>query len=218
MGLEVGSYINDLVITNPTSSDAKSAGDDHFRLMFGRQGLHLIVVQRQVLLADTVLHGFEPFARLVRGGTVGQVAASVQRHAQNGVAGLDQRLKHALVGLRARVRLHVGVRHAEQLAGALDCQILGHIDPLAAAVIALARIAFGIFVRHHRTLRFHHGARDDVFRSDQFDLMALTAKFRGDRAEQFGVTGGKAFGEKAGVAGGCGHGNLLLERANSADN
>lgn len=33
MGLETGSYIADLVITNPTSSDAKSQGDDHLRLL-----------------------------------------------------------------------------------------------------------------------------------------------------------------------------------------
>ena len=33
MALETGSYINDLVITNPTSSDAKSQGDDHLRLL-----------------------------------------------------------------------------------------------------------------------------------------------------------------------------------------
>lgn len=33
MSLETGTYINDLVVTNPTSTDAKSAGDDHFRLI-----------------------------------------------------------------------------------------------------------------------------------------------------------------------------------------
>lgn len=33
MGLETGDYINDLVITNPTASDLKSFGDDHFRLI-----------------------------------------------------------------------------------------------------------------------------------------------------------------------------------------
>lgn len=33
MALETGDYINDLVITNPTSTDPKSAGDDHFRLI-----------------------------------------------------------------------------------------------------------------------------------------------------------------------------------------
>lgn len=33
MGLETGSDISDLVITNPQSSDPKSAGDDHLRLI-----------------------------------------------------------------------------------------------------------------------------------------------------------------------------------------
>jgi hypothetical protein len=33
VSLESGSYINDLVITNPTSSDPKSQGDDHFQLI-----------------------------------------------------------------------------------------------------------------------------------------------------------------------------------------
>lgn len=33
MGLETGTYISDLVSTNPTSSDPKSQGDDHLRLI-----------------------------------------------------------------------------------------------------------------------------------------------------------------------------------------
>lgn len=33
MALETGNYINDLVITNPTSTDPKSQGDDHIRLV-----------------------------------------------------------------------------------------------------------------------------------------------------------------------------------------
>jgi len=33
MALETGSYVNDLVVTNPTNSDAKHQGDDHLRLI-----------------------------------------------------------------------------------------------------------------------------------------------------------------------------------------
>lgn len=33
MGLETGTYISDLVVTNPTSSDPKNQGDDHVRLL-----------------------------------------------------------------------------------------------------------------------------------------------------------------------------------------
>ena len=53
------------------------------------------------------------------------------------------------VGLRARVRLHVGVVGAEQFLGTLDGQRLDVVDVLAAAVVALARIALGVLVRQH---------------------------------------------------------------------
>ena len=33
MALETGNYISDLVVTNPTSADPKSQGDDHLRLI-----------------------------------------------------------------------------------------------------------------------------------------------------------------------------------------
>ncbi len=101
--------------------------------------------------------------------------------------------------------------HAEQLAGPLDRQVLGHVDELAAAVVALAGIAFGILVRHHRTLRFHHGAAHDVLAGDQLDLVALAAKLVGDGGKERGVTGGKAFGEETGVAVRGVHGRLLKE-------
>jgi hypothetical protein len=45
---------------------------------------------------------------------VGQVAAGGERHAEDGVAGLQQRQQHRLVGLRAGMRLHVGEGAAEQ--------------------------------------------------------------------------------------------------------
>jgi hypothetical protein len=86
-----------------------------------------------------------------------------------------------LVHLAAGVRLHVGELSAEQLLGALDRQVLGDIDELAAAVIARARIALGVFVGHHRALRFQHGAGDDVLRGDQLDLVALAAELLFDR-------------------------------------
>ena len=85
------------------------------------------------------------------------------------VAGLHQREEHRLVGLAAGIGLHVGELALEQLAGALDGERLGDVDELAAAVIAPAGIALGVFVRHHRALRLEHGARDDVLRGDQFD-------------------------------------------------
>ena len=72
-------------------------------------------------------------------------------------------------------------------------RLFGHVHILAAAVVALARIALGVFVGHHRALRLHHRRRHDVFRRDQLDLVALAAKFVADRGEKLGVAGGEAF-------------------------
>ena len=113
------------------------------------------------------------------------MAAGGEIEAHEGIAGLQQRQKHRLVHLAAGVRLHVGELRAEQLLGALDRQRLGDVDPFAAAVIARARIAFGIFVGHHRALRFQHRPADDVFRRDQLDLMTLAAEFALDRGGDF---------------------------------
>ena len=76
--------------------------------------------------------------------------------------GCEQRQEHRLVHLAARMGLDVGEAGAEQLLGALDRQRLDHVDIFAAAVIAPARIAFGIFVGEDRALRLEHGAGDDV--------------------------------------------------------
>ena len=70
---------------------------------------------------------------------VRQVAAVRQIHAQHGVAGLQRGHVHGDVGLRAGMRLHVGVLGAEELLGAVDGQLLGAVHEFAAAVVALAR-------------------------------------------------------------------------------
>jgi hypothetical protein len=97
------------------------AADQHLRLVLQREALDLVVVD-QTLFGDAVLHGVEQLAGEIDLGAVGQVAAVGQAHAEDGVARLQQRQIHRLVGLRAGVRLHVGVVGAEQLLDALDRQ------------------------------------------------------------------------------------------------
>ena len=47
------------------------------------------------------------------------------------------------------MRLHVGVFGFEQLLGAIACEVLDDVGKFAAAVVALAGIAFGIFVSEY---------------------------------------------------------------------
>ena len=171
----------------------------------------LVHVDDLVLAAHGVMLRLEPFAGHVHGRAVGEMAAGGEIEAHEGIAGLQQRQKHRLVHLAAGVGLHVGKAGAEQFLGALDRQRLGDIDPFAAAVIALARIAFGVFVGHHRALRFQHRAADDVFRRDQLDLVALPAEFAPDRRGDFGIGLGERRGEeRVGRGSGLG-GRLALE-------
>ncbi len=61
--------------------------------------------------------------------------------------GFSMREVHRHVRLRAGVRLHVGVLGAEQRLRAVDRELLDDVHVLAAAVVALARIALGVLVR-----------------------------------------------------------------------
>ena len=112
---------------------------------------------------------------------MGEMPPGRQRQAENCVAGLQQCKIDSSVGLRARMRLDVGKSAIEQLFGAIDRELLGHIHEFATAVVAAPGIPFCIFVRHHRTGRFENRARNDIFRGDQFDLILLAGKFATDR-------------------------------------
>jgi hypothetical protein len=71
------------------------------------------------------------------------------------------------------VRLHIGVIGAKQLLGALDGQLLGLVDILAAAVVALVRVAFGVLVGQHRPLHRQHARAGVVLGGDQLDMLFL---------------------------------------------
>ena len=83
--------------------------------------------------------------------------------------------------------LHIGVFGTEYFTHTFDGQILDLIDTFAAAVIALARIAFRIFVGEYRPHRGHNRLTDDVLRSDQLDVARLTVVLRLDQAAELGI-------------------------------
>ena len=168
-----------------------------------------------VLAPHGVVRSLEPFAGHVDRRAMGEMSAGGEIEAHEGIAGLQQRQEHRLVHLAARIGLHVGELGAEQFLGAVDRQRFHHIDPFAAAVIAIARIAFGIFVGQHRTLRFQHRAADDVFRRDQLDLMALAAEFALDRGGDIRIgLGERGRKERVGRGGGFGAGRRRAHERN----
>ena len=116
-----------------------------------------------------------------------QVTAFGEAHAHDRVARLGEGHQHRLVGLRTRIRLDVGAVGAEQGLEAIDRNLLDHVDVLATAVVALAGIAFGIFVGQLGALGFHYGLADVVLGCDQLDVILLAAILVFDRFPEFGI-------------------------------
>ncbi len=180
----------------PMARIGRAAGYDQFRLVLARQRLDLIHVDPMRGAIDPIGDRLEPAAGHVDRGPMGEVSSRREIEAHERVAGLHQGEEHSLVGLAAGIGLDIGEAAVEQLAGALDRQAFRNVDELAAAVIAPAGIAFGIFVGHHRALRLEHGARHDVFRSDEFDAVALTAELEFDRSGNLGIGAGEVRGKE----------------------
>ena len=93
----------------------------------------------------------------------------------------------AMVGVRAGVRLHVGVLGAEQRARARAREFLGVVDDEVAAVVALAGIALGVLVGEHRALRLEHRRRREVLRRDQLDRRVLALELAPDDVGDLGI-------------------------------
>ena len=130
----------------PLTAVGRAATDDEFRLLFECETLHLIIVHAACLLVEIVAHRIVEDSGGVDMAAMREVAAVVEVESHEGVAWLEHRKQHGCVGLCARVGLYVGVFSTEELFHALDGESLGLVHHLTSAVIALARIALGIFV------------------------------------------------------------------------
>ena len=80
------------------------------------------------------------------------------------------------VGVDARVRLDVGVRGAEQLAGVLGGERLDGVDVLAAGVEAAADGALGVLVAEPVAHGQQHGRGGVVLAGDQLERLALVGR------------------------------------------
>ena len=74
------------------------------------------------------------------------------------------------------MRLHVGMVCSKNLLRTVAREVFHNIHALASAVIALARVALRVFVGEHAAHRGHDCRGNEVFRSDQFNVAALTGE------------------------------------------
>ncbi len=119
--------------------------------------------------------------------SVGEMTAVREIHRQNFVARFNCGEINGHIRLRTAMRLHIRVLGAEQQFRAIDRELLDRVHIFAAAVPAFFRITFGVLVREHAPLCFHHRAAGEIFRRDQFDIFSLPFFFRADGVEDFRI-------------------------------
>jgi hypothetical protein len=156
------------------------------------QRLDLGHIDPQVRFAHVVGDHVVELAGKVDLHAVRQVSAVGQAQAHDGVARVQQCEHGGGVGLGAGVRLDVGELRAEQCLHAVDGQLLHHVNVLAAAVVALARVALGVLVGEDRTLRLHNGGRGEILGGDHFQRGLLAHQFMGDCLLDLGIDYGKS--------------------------
>eukprot|EP00581_Thalassiosira_minuscula_P038596 CAMPEP_0184468754 /NCGR_PEP_ID=MMETSP0740-20130409/81131_1 /TAXON_ID=385413 /ORGANISM="Thalassiosira miniscula, Strain CCMP1093" /LENGTH=125 /DNA_ID=CAMNT_0026844447 /DNA_START=172 /DNA_END=549 /DNA_ORIENTATION=+ len=79
---------------------SRPTGNDQFRFVLSSQCLNLIKVDQMIIFTHAVLDRIEPLSRLVRTRAMRQVTASIEAHAEDCIARLQQSLEDRLVCLR----------------------------------------------------------------------------------------------------------------------
>ena len=164
-----------------------AAADDDLRLFSHGNRLEFVVVDDFGVLADRVGDDLVELAGEVELVAVGEMAAVGEIEAEDGVAGLQDGHVGGGVGLRAGVRLHVGVLGAEDLLGAVAGEVLDHVGELASAVVAAAGIALGVLVGEDRAGSLKHGVADEVLGGDHLEAFVLAEDFVFDGGGDLGI-------------------------------
>ena len=161
--------------------------DDELGPLSTRHLLQLVIVHAPVRLFDVIFQRFEHQTGEVDGAPVAQVTAVAEVEPEKLVARLQAGHEDGHVGLGTRVRLHVGPAGSVHLLETLDGKTLALVNHLAAAVVALARIAFGIFVGENRAHGFQHLVTHKIFTGNQFDAFRLTIPLAADDVKNLRV-------------------------------
>ena len=163
----VGNFAHTSVV--PFAGVSACAAHDELGLHFHSGTFHVVVVNKAGFSVDVVFNGIEYQTGEVYRATMREVAAMGEVETHECVAGFHASHEHGHVGLSAGVRLHVGIFSPEELFDTVAAEVFHDVDYFATAVVAVAGIAFGVFVGEAGAHGAHHFIAHEVFRSDEFD-------------------------------------------------
>ncbi len=171
----------------PETRIRAGAADDYLRLFALGDRFELVVVDEFRVAPHRVERWFVELSAEAELVAVGEVTAVGQIEAEDRVACLQNRHVGRGVGLRAGVRLNVGVLGSEDLLGTVACQIFNHVSEFAPAIVAASRIAFGILVGKDRARGFKHRLRDEVLAGNHLQPFVLAEGFVVNGCGDFGI-------------------------------
>ena len=89
------------------------------------------------------------------------------------------------------MRLHINILSVEKFLSTIARKVFNDVGILAAAVVALARITFSIFVGEDAAHRFEDGFGNEILARDQFELPMLALGFVAHGIENLGIDFGQ---------------------------
>ena len=167
----------------PLAGVGRGASDDELRALCEGDFLHLVVVDEAGVFPDAVGDGFIEDAGRVDGRAVGEVTTMGEVEAHEGVARAENGHLDCEIGLGAAVGLDIGVFGIVDLLQAVDGRLLDLVYDFAAAVVAVAGVALGVFIGADGAHGFKHLVTDIVFGSDELETGRLALIFLLDKIE-----------------------------------
>ena len=167
---------------------SRRTGNNQFGFMLLCQLHQVVIVNSAGLRIDAIRDDIEILTRDIDLGTMGQMSAFIQVHAQDGITRLEQRKVNGDICLSARMRLDICVFSAEQLTGTFSGDFFHDIDAFTAAVISSSGVTFSVFIGQDTAHSGHDSRGDNIFTGDQFNIAALSGELFLHRGSDFRVS------------------------------
>ena len=136
-----------------------------------------IVIQLLRVLVHSIGHKIVGFSWKVNRSSVGQVSTSWQVHTKNSITWLDQGHVGSGIGLATWMGLDIGKFSTKDFFCPFDGKIFNHIYHFCTAIVAFSRITFRVLIGQNRALCSHYCFWNNVFWSNQLDVVLLAFFF-----------------------------------------
>ena len=152
-------------------------GNDQLWLVLVCQFSYVVVIYGFRLRIQSVCYKVIRLSGNVDRGSMGQMTAVGQIHAQHCIAIFEDCLVYSSISVGTGMRLHVSMFCTKDLLGTIYRHLFYFVYEFASAIVSLSRVAFCILVGQRASHSFHDLIIYKVLGCDHFDFGFLTIDF-----------------------------------------